>query len=136
MKLQPREYQQKIINSIKINGNTLVVLPTGLGKTLIALSLMEKTEGKCVFLTPTKPLAKQHSNTITDILGEIEGGSVLVTGESTPKKRAELYQLGQILEEGFDESGNSLFKMHLTQQEWDMVRKWDELIEAQVLEEA
>jgi ERCC4-related helicase len=91
MKLQPREYQQKIIESIQTNGNTLVVLPTGLGKTLIALSLMEKTPGKCLFLTPTKPLAKQHIETIADVLGEIEGGSVLVTGESTPKKRAVLY---------------------------------------------
>jgi len=91
MKLQPREYQQKIIDSIKINGNTLVVLPTGLGKTLIALSLMEKIDGKCVFLTPTKPLAKQHSNTIIDILGEVKGGSTLITGDSGPKKRAQLY---------------------------------------------
>ena len=91
MKLQPREYQQKIIESIQTNGNTLVVLPTGLGKTLIALSLMEKTTGKCLFLTPTKPLAKQHIETIADILGEVDGGSVLVTGETTPKKRAMLY---------------------------------------------
>ena len=92
MNLQPREYQQKIIDSIKVNGNTLVVLPTGLGKTLIALSLMEATSGKCVFLTPTKPLATQHNNTITNVLGEVEGGSVLVTGDSPPKKRALLYQ--------------------------------------------
>ncbi len=91
MKLHPREYQQKIIDSIQTNGNTLVVLPTGLGKTLIALSLIEKTKGKCIFLTPTKPLAKQHNNTIGDVLGKINGGSVLVTGESTPKKRAVLY---------------------------------------------
>ncbi|MBN2864881.1 MAG: GTPase HflX [Thiotrichales bacterium] len=50
------------------------------------------------------------------------------------KKRAELYQLGQILEEGFDEQGNSLFKMHLTQQEWEMVNQWEALIEAKVLD--
>lgn len=91
MKLQPREYQQKIIESIQTNGNTLVVLPTGLGKTLIALSLMEKTPGKCLFLTPTKPLARQHIETIAEVLGEVKGGSVLVTGETTPKKRAVLY---------------------------------------------
>lgn len=92
MNLQPREYQKKIIESIQVNGNTLVVLPTGLGKTLIALSLMEKTSGKCVFLTPTKPLARQHNQTIIDVLGEVAEGSVLVTGESPPKKRAELYK--------------------------------------------
>ena len=92
MKLQPREYQEKIIDSIQANGNTLVVLPTGLGKTLIALGLIEKTQGKCLFLTPTKPLAKQHSRTILDVLGEVEGGSALVTGESPPKQRTALYQ--------------------------------------------
>ncbi|MFP3949622.1 MAG: helicase-related protein [Candidatus Micrarchaeia archaeon] len=92
MKLQPREYQKKIIQSIKENGNTLVVLPTGLGKTLIALAMMENTPGKCIFLTPTKPLARQHSNTIKSVLGEVEGGSALVTGENTPKKRTVLYK--------------------------------------------
>jgi len=52
------------------------------------------------------------------------------------KKRAQLYELGQIVEEGFDEEGNSQFKMHLTEQEWNMVKGWDELIDANVLEEA
>ena len=58
----------------------------------------------------------------------------LVLDVNAGKKRAELYQLGQILEEGFDEQGNSLFTMHLTQQEWDMVNQWPELIEAKVLD--
>ncbi len=92
MRLEPRVYQQNIIDSILKNGNTMVVLPTGLGKTLIALSLIEQKSGKCIFLTPTKPLAKQHSSTILDILGEVTGGSVLVTGESPQKKRAQLYE--------------------------------------------
>ena len=52
------------------------------------------------------------------------------------KKRAELYQLGQIISEGFDESGNSLFAMLLTQQEWEMVKEWGEIIEYEVLEAA
>ena len=36
--LKPREYQQKIFE-IARDKNTLVVLPTGLGKTLISLML-------------------------------------------------------------------------------------------------
>lgn len=51
------------------------------------------------------------------------------------KKRSELYQLGQILDEGFDEQGNSLFTMQLTEQEWQMVQKWDELLHAKVIEQ-
>jgi len=50
------------------------------------------------------------------------------------KQRAELYQLGQILEETFDEQGNSVFKMQLTQKEWNAVKQWDELIDFEVLE--
>ena len=61
--------------------------------------------------------------------------TVSLTLEATAgKKRAQLYQLGQILQEGFDEHGNSEFKMHLTQQEWDMVKNWDELLDAHVLQ--
>ena len=36
--LQPREYQKNIFETAK-DKNTLVVLPTGVGKTLIALML-------------------------------------------------------------------------------------------------
>ncbi|WP_127470816.1 ribosome rescue GTPase HflX [Thiomicrorhabdus aquaedulcis] len=50
------------------------------------------------------------------------------------KKRSELYSLGTILEEGFDEFGNSLFKMTLTAQEWDSIKSWPELLEAKILE--
>ncbi len=94
MNLEPRAYQTQIINSIKNNGNTLVVLPTGLGKTLIALSLIEKTiseGGKALFLTPTKPLARQHSTTIKNTLALPENDISLVTGEIARKKREELY---------------------------------------------
>lgn len=51
------------------------------------------------------------------------------------KRRAELYKLGTILEEGYDEAGNSLFKMHLTRQEWEQVRLWPELLASTVLSE-
>jgi len=50
------------------------------------------------------------------------------------KKRAELYTLGTILEEGFDEEGNSLFRMSLTDQEWNLVKDWPELIEAKIID--
>jgi len=90
MKLTPRAYQLAIYNSIMQNGNTLVVLPTGLGKTLIALMLIkEKKDGRCLFLTPTKPLAKQHLNSIKEVLGI---DAVLVTGEIPAKDRKKQYE--------------------------------------------
>ena len=62
--ITPRKYQEEIAKTC-IEKNTLVVLPTGLGKTLIALMVaierMKKypTE-KILILAPTKPLAEQH----------------------------------------------------------------------------
>lgn len=51
----------------------------------------------------------------------------LVLDVQAGKRRAELYQLGTILEEGFDEQGNSLFKMSLTESEAQMIQKWPEI---------
>lgn len=57
----------------------------------------------------------------------------LVLKVDAGKKRADLYSLGTILEEGFDEEGNSLFKMSLTHQEWNAIQAWPELLKAEVL---
>ncbi|MEW6035581.1 MAG: helicase-related protein [Candidatus Micrarchaeota archaeon] len=93
VQLVPRAYQLSIYESINRHGNTLVVLPTGLGKTLIALMLIRdrmKT-GRCLFLTPTKPLAKQHQHSVMKTLELPDKNVVLVTGEVSPKKRKEMY---------------------------------------------
>ena len=93
MNLTPRAYQLAIYNSIIQNGNTLVVLPTGLGKTLIAVMLIrdKMKEGKVLFLTPTKPLAKQHLKSVQEILGLGDDVVTLVTGEIQPPKRITEY---------------------------------------------
>ncbi|NPA71500.1 MAG: GTPase HflX, partial [Gammaproteobacteria bacterium] len=52
------------------------------------------------------------------------------------KKRAELYSLGTILEEGFDDEGNSLFRMSLTDQELKAIEDWPELIRLTIDKEA
>ena len=63
-----REYQLNIIKSIGRYGNTLVVLPTGLGKTFIGTSIIARAlaSGKrAMLLAPTKPLTEQHYNVLT-----------------------------------------------------------------------
>ena len=92
MELVPRAYQLAIYNSVLENGNTLVVLPTGLGKTLISLMLMRDKikQGRCLIMSPTKPLAKQHLETIKQNL-KIEG-VVLITGEMNVNKRINEYK--------------------------------------------
>ena len=57
----PRLYQETIF-ATTVKKNTLVVLPTGLGKTAIALMLTTQRlkqypQSKIIFLAPTKPLA-------------------------------------------------------------------------------
>jgi len=51
------------------------------------------------------------------------------------KKRAELYQLGQVLSERYDDAGNSHFMMQLSQQAWECVQQWPEVIFAAIKEE-
>jgi len=77
LNLTPREYQQRIFDTAKDN-NTLVVLPTGLGKTLIALLLaIERLKqfptSKILFLAPTKPLVEQHYESFQKNLPELFG---------------------------------------------------------------
>jgi len=67
-----REYQENIF-SRAIDGNTLVVLPTGLGKTVIAAMLTAHRlysfpDSKVLFLAPTRPLALQHQKTFQSML--------------------------------------------------------------------
>lgn len=91
--LTPRAYQLAIYNSILDGGNTLVVLPTGLGKTLVAAMVINKkmSEGRCLFLAPTKPLAKQHFTSLKEVLGVDDDIAAIVTGELKPEKRVGEY---------------------------------------------
>ncbi|OIO21261.1 hypothetical protein AUJ17_02925 [Candidatus Micrarchaeota archaeon CG1_02_47_40] len=92
--LPPRAYQENITSTILPNHNSLVVLPTGLGKTLIALLVLKEKikDGKCAFLAPTKPLAKQHLETVLKLTDLPPEEVALISGEISPKKRAELWK--------------------------------------------
>jgi len=50
---------------VGLDEDLLVVLPTGLGKTviaaLIAAEVLRRSDGKVVFLAPTRPLVQQHA---------------------------------------------------------------------------
>ena len=99
--ITPREYQKKILETC-IEKNCLVVLPTGLGKTLIALMLaierMKKFPGeKVVLLAPTKPLAEQHLNFFKKNLSELFGDMQLFTGSVHPEKRKEIWKTADII---------------------------------------
>jgi len=101
LKIKPREYQKQIFNACK-NKNCLVVLPTGTGKTLVALMLAvyrlkEFPEEKVLFLAPTRPLAEQHFLYFKKHLTELFASSELFTGKINAEKRKKLWQNAEII---------------------------------------
>ncbi len=87
---EPRAYQTQIAQSALSKGNTLVILPTGLGKTIVALVVMDAVlarRQKVLFLAPTKPLAEQHRKKILASMKLNEEEVALLTGEKTAKDR-------------------------------------------------
>ncbi len=86
--VEARAYQVNIARSC-IERSTLVVLPTGMGKTIIALlviaDVLEKDKGKVLFMAPTKPLVEQHASFIRRMT-TIEHVRVF-TGEKPPEDR-------------------------------------------------
>ncbi len=71
-RLEDRLYQ-RTISSHALQENLLAVLPTGLGKTAIALRLMAEwhlrhPDRSILFLAPTRPLVEQHARSIRETL--------------------------------------------------------------------
>jgi len=99
--ISPREYQKEILEKCK-EKNCLVILPTGIGKTLIALMLSierltkHPTE-KILFLAPTRPLAEQHFNYFKKHLPELFGEMDLFTGKVSADKRKKIWQRTDIV---------------------------------------
>ena len=90
--VEEREYQTSL-SSIASKESTLIVLPTGMGKTVIALrviaEVLSKKGGKALFLAPTKPLVEQHACFLRE---HLVGKKVAVmTGEVAPEERELLW---------------------------------------------
>ena len=90
--IEPRAYQINIIRSVFTGRNTLVILPTGLGKTLIAvfaIANVVRSGKKAAILAPTKPLSEQHYASLSSLLNIDPGRILLLTGSVGSGKRAE-----------------------------------------------
>ena len=95
----PRNYQNSILETAK-NSNTLVILPTGLGKTNIAILLAihhlnKSPDSKVLITAPTKPLASQLCNEFKNKTN-IEK-ITLLTGAITPNKRKDIWNSSTII---------------------------------------
>ena len=86
-----REYQFDIVQKALFH-NTLVTLPTGLGKTFIAAVVMYNfyrwyPQGKIIFMAPTKPLVAQQIDACYNIMGIPRQDTAEMTGNMAPTKR-------------------------------------------------
>ena len=98
--VEPRAYQLSIIRSVYSGKNTLVVLPTGLGKTIIAVFAIAKalSEGKkALILAPTKPLGEQHFNSLAKLLNVVPESLFLLTGSMARDKRKDLVSNARVI---------------------------------------
>lgn len=94
--LVPRAYQESILKTA-IKHNTLVVIPTGLGKTAVAISLAihrlnKFPDSRALILAPTKPLCKQHVQSFIKNTTIPKENISLLTGQIKPEIRKELFQ--------------------------------------------
>ncbi|XP_052437420.1 Fanconi anemia group M protein isoform X1 [Carassius gibelio] len=91
-----REYQLRISEAALLK-NTLVCLPTGLGKTFIASVLMYNfyrwfPAGKIVFMAPTKPLVAQQIQACHGVMGIPQEHMAELTGSTAAQQRRELWR--------------------------------------------
>lgn len=99
--IEPREYQINIANTA-IKGNTLVILPTGTGKTIIAIivtanRLSKYPESKVMMLAPTRPLVLQHEKTFKKLFKIDSNRIVAITGKIPREERKFLYKFAKII---------------------------------------
>ncbi|HDD46431.1 MAG TPA: DEAD/DEAH box helicase [Candidatus Aenigmarchaeota archaeon] len=95
-KLEARIYQE-LIFAKAVKKSLLCVLPTGLGKTAIAImlaayKLKEMPDSKVLMLAPTKPLVEQHMHSFADIMDMDVSKMCITTGSIKPEKRKVLYE--------------------------------------------
>ncbi len=98
---EPRRYQESIFAQASTH-HTLVVLPTGLGKTMIAVMLALHRlsiypRGKVLVLAPTKPLAQQHERTFREFVDLPDDAFSLFTGAVSPEKRWQRWRESSIV---------------------------------------
>ena len=99
--IKSRLYQE-LITATAVKRNTLVVIPTGLGKTIVCVMVaahrLEKfPKGKVGIFAPTRPLCSQHEKTFKKFFNIDPEKIVLVTGRIRPQHRKELYKKAKIL---------------------------------------
>ena len=98
--IEQRLYQLQLAGTAR-DTDTLICLPTGLGKTTVSLLVtaarLNSTGGTALFLAPTKPLVRQHVEFYRNALTIPDEDIVVFTGEVSPDERAALWDDAQVV---------------------------------------
>ncbi|KAG1700085.1 Fanconi anemia group M protein [Nymphon striatum] len=95
-----RDYQFNIVKA-SLFKNTLVTLPTGLGKTFIGAVIMFNfyrwyPRGKIIFMAPTKPLVAQQIEACYNIMGLPQNDTTEMTGSISPTERKAMWEKNRV----------------------------------------
>lgn len=103
--IEERRYQLSVALRA-LDANTMVVLPTGLGKTAVALivaaSRLYSHQGRVLVLAPTKPLVEQHLRFFKQFLlvrndsEPAESDFAMFTGDTPPEERERAWEACRI----------------------------------------
>lgn len=98
--IELRLYQLNLA-AAALKHSTLVVLPTGLGKTIVALIVIANRlhgmSGKVIILSPTKPLVEQHASFLKKFMTLPPDEIIVLTGSIPPSKRIALWKDARIV---------------------------------------
>ncbi len=98
--IEQRLYQLNLA-AAALKQSTLVVLPTGLGKTIVALFVianrLHRMSGKVIILSPTKPLVEQHASFLKKFMTLPPDEIVVFTGSIPPAKRIALWKDARVV---------------------------------------
>jgi Fanconi anemia group M protein len=99
--IESRLYQEVIVGNAS-KENTLVVAPTALGKTVIAVLLaahrLEKfPKSRVLMISTTRPLVNQHASSFKRFLDIPEDEICIFTGYTPPQGRKELWKSSKVV---------------------------------------
>ena len=98
--IEPRIYQENIA-ATAVKNNTLCILPTGMGKSYVAIltaakRLEDYPNSKFLMVAPTRPLVNQHYKLFKKLLILKDDLFVVLTGKIRPEDRKMLYSKGRL----------------------------------------
>lgn len=99
--IEYREYQV-ILSEVAAKESTMIVLSTGLGKTVIAAlaaarRLIEYPDSKILFLAPSRPLADQQARFLKQALDIDKSQVICLTGNDPPEQRRLVWSEARVI---------------------------------------